>query len=144
METDRFNLNRFVAAQELDYESVLHELRSGRKRGHWIWYIFPQIQGLGQSTMSREYAISSLNEARAYLQHPILGLRLRECTELVVALNGRSIEQIFPHPDDFKFRSCMTLFAEASTDPSIFRKALHNYFRGEPDALSLDILSKPA
>jgi uncharacterized protein (DUF1810 family) len=142
MGSDEFDLQRFVEAQSHDYESVLHELRSGRKRGHWIWYVFPQIRGLGQSSMSEHYAISSLSEAKAYLEHPLLGKRLRECTEIVVGLKDRSIEQIFPYPDDLKFRSCMTLFAEASPDPNIFQTALDVYFRGEPDALTRCILSK--
>jgi uncharacterized protein (DUF1810 family) len=142
MNSNDFNLHRFVKAQEHEYEPVLDELRSGRKRGHWIWYIFPQIQGLGQSKMSSRYAISNLSEAKGYLNHPILGPRLRECTEIVVGLTGRSIEQIFPYPDNLKFRSCMTLFAELPADPSIFKKALDVYFQGEPDALTLDILSR--
>src|SRR5437773_10351896 len=108
--TDTFNLQRFIEAQHGSYESVLRELRAGHKRGHWIWYIFPQIEGLGGSAMSHKYAISSQDEAKAYWEHPILGSRLRECTELVLKVEGRTAEQIFPYPDNLKFRSCMTLF----------------------------------
>ena len=138
--TDRFNLQRFIEAQDPDYESVLEELRAGQKYGHWMWYIFPQIQGLGGSAMSRKYAISSQDEATAYWEHPVLGSRLRECTQLVIDLEGRTAEQVFSYPDSLKFRSCMTLFERASTDPSIFRTALHKYFPGGPDQLTLDIL----
>ena len=138
--TDTFNLQRFIEAQHGSYESVLRELRAGHKRGHWIWYIFPQIEGLGGSAMSRKYAISSQDEAKAYSEHPILGSRLRECTELVLKVEGRTAEQIFPYPDNLKFRSCMTLFAGSATDPTIFQAALLKYFGGEPDQLTLDVL----
>ena len=144
MENNRFNLRRFVEAQEHEYESVLRELKFGRKCGHWMWYIFPQIHGLGWSAMSQKYAISGAEEAIAYLEHPTLGVRLLECTQLVIDVEGRSAEQIFDNPDYLKFRSCMTLFAEASTDTPIFRTALEKYFRGAPDILTLDTLKKQA
>src|SRR5258705_13750048 len=112
---DPYNLSRFVDAQDPVYEQALAELRQGRKTSHWMWFVFPQIQGLGHSYMAQQFAISSLEEAKAYLQHPILGARLRECTKLVNDTNGRTIHQIFGYPDDLKFHSCMTLFAQAST-----------------------------
>jgi uncharacterized protein (DUF1810 family) len=141
--TDTFNLQRFIEAQDRDreYESfVLPELRAGGKRSHWMWYIFPQIQGLGGSELSREYAISSQEEGKAYWEHPILGLRLKECTQLVMHVEGRTANQIFSYPDDLKFRSCMTLFERTATDPIIFRGALLKYFGGKPDQETLDIL----
>jgi uncharacterized protein (DUF1810 family) len=138
--TDVFDLRRFVEAQERDYASVLLELRAGRKRGHWIWYVFPQLRGLGASPTSQKYAISGREEARAYSEHPVLGPRLRECTRIVLDLEGRGAGQIFPHPDDLKFRSCMTLFERCAADPSLFRAALLKYFGGEPDRLTLGIL----
>lgn len=138
--TDTFNLQRFIEAQERVYGSVLQELRAGDKRGHWMWYIFPQIQGLGRSANSQEYAISSQDEARAYWDHPILGSRLKECTQLVMNVEGRTAEQIFPCPDNLKFRSCMTLFERSATDPTIFRAALLKYFGGKPDQVTLGIL----
>jgi uncharacterized protein (DUF1810 family) len=141
--TDTFNLQRFIEAQDRDreYESfVLPELRAGGKRSHWMWYIFPQIQGLGGSELSREYAISSQEEGKAYWEHPILGLRLRECTQLVMNVEGRTVNQIFSSPDNLKFCSCMTLFERSATDPTIFRGALLKYFGGKPDQKTLDIL----
>lgn len=139
---DAFDLQRFLQAQERDHEAVLDELRAGRKRSHWIWYVFPQIAGLGSSAMSQKYAISSCEEARAYAEHPVLGPRLRECTQLVLDVQGRTAEQIFPYPDDLKFRSCMTLFARCAADPALFRAALDKYFGGEPDPRTLEILRK--
>ncbi len=139
---DSFDLHRFVEAQDRDYNSVLHELKSGRKRSHWIWYAFPQLAGLGSSAMSRKYAISSCEEARAYADHPVLGPRLRECTQLVLDVQGRTAEDIFPYPDDLKFRSCMTLFERCAADPALFRAALDKYFDGKPDPLTLGILGK--
>jgi uncharacterized protein (DUF1810 family) len=109
---DPHDLNRFVWAQESDYGRALAEIRSGRKRTHWMWYVFPQLDGLGFSETARRYAIRGLNEARAYLQHPVLGPRLVECTEAVLAVQGRSALEIFGTPDDLKLRSCVTLFAE--------------------------------
>lgn len=137
--TDPFNLQRFVDAQEPVFAGVCTELRSGRKRGHWIWFIFPQMKGLGRSGTSAMYGISGLDEAADYLRHPIVGPRLMECTELVNAIEGRSAEQIFGDIDAMKFRSCMTLFACAGTRP-IFLEALNKYYGGERDALTLSLL----
>jgi len=139
--TDIYELQRFIQAQENVYESVLNELRSGQKSGHWMWYIFPQLKGLGVSATAQRYAISSKEEARAYSTHPILGLRLRECTQLVLNLEGRSAEEIFHYPDVLKFRSCMTLFEQSVLDPSIFHDAILKYFAGKPDQLTLDIIN---
>lgn len=132
-----YNLQRFVDAQSHCYERVCRELSEGCKRSHWMWFIFPQITGLGRSAMAEEYAISSLEEAEAYLQHPILGPRLRRCTSLVLSVQGRSVEQIFGYPDDLKFRSSMTLFANTHGDNAIFRDALQKFFAGKPDQLTL-------
>ena len=137
---DPYNLDRFVRAQDGVFDRVLRELRSGVKMGHWMWFIFPQIKGLGQSPISIEFAISSQNEARAYLQHSVLGPRLKECTRLVLLVEGRSVEEIFGSPDDMKFRSSMTLFAQVSPDDDIFLRALQKYFGGVPDRLTLDRL----
>ena len=140
--SDDYNLRRFLDAQEGIYDTVLNELRAGRKASHWIWFIFPQIAGLGHSAMAQQFAIGSLDEAKAYLRHPVLGRRLRECTQIVLNVNGRSAEEIFPYPDNLKFRSCMTLFLTAATDNTIFKDALHKYFDGKPDQLTLDILAQ--
>jgi uncharacterized protein (DUF1810 family) len=133
-------LGRFVIAQESIFKPVLSELRAGTKMGHWMWFIFPQIRGLGRSPTSIEYAISSLDEAQAYLQHPVLGPRLKECTQLVLDVDGRSATDIFGTPDDVKFRSSMTLFAQVSGDDDIFHRALQKYFEGVSDQLTLDRL----
>ena len=135
---DRFNLHRFVEAQDPVYERVLAELRRGRKTSHWMWFVFPQISGLGVSGMSRRFSISSLAEARAYFRHPILGPRLVECAQLVIAVQGKTVYDILGSPDDLKFRSCMTLFSRAAEDPGVFGQALNKYFSGEPDALTLE------
>jgi len=140
--SDAYDLQRFVAAQDEVYTTVLGELRAGEKRGHWMWYIFPQIAGLGQSAMAKKYAITSQDEAKSYLGHPLLGSRLRECTEVVLNLDGRSAEQIFHYPDNLKFRSSMTLFSEAAAENSIFHEALGKYFEGRPDQSTLDILRR--
>jgi len=139
---DPYNLQRFIEAQDPGYRKIIIELKTGQKYGHWMWYIFPQIEGLGESAMSRRYAIASRAEAEAYLEHPLLGLRLRECTQLVLNVEGHSIGHIFHYPDDLKFRSCMTLFEDASRDGDVFRDALLKYFGGIPDQLTLDILKK--
>ena len=136
---DRFNLNRFVAAQGPVYADARAELRAGRKRSHWMWFVFPQLAGLGRSDMARFYAISSIEEARAYLDHPVLGARLRECTGLVLVSSAKSAREIFGSPDDLKFRSSMTLFAEAGE--GLCRRALESLC-GEPDTLTLDILKR--
>jgi uncharacterized protein (DUF1810 family) len=137
---DPYDLQRFLDVQEGVYTRVLSELRDGQKRSHWIWYVFPQIQGLGHSSMARRYAISSLAEAKAYLNHPILGMRLRECTRITTSLVGRSIDEIFGFPDDLKFRSSMTLFAKAAAGDEVFTEALAKYFAGEMDSLTLERL----
>ena len=137
---DPYNLQRFVDAQDPVIEDVTEELRSGRKRTHWMWYVFPQLEGLGRSQMARRYAISSREEAEAYLAHSILGPRLRECTELVNAMEGRSANDVFGSPDDLKFRSSMTLFETVADDPTPFRTALERYYDGEPDPKTLELL----
>lgn len=139
--TDIYNLQRFLDAQDQVYDAVLGELRAGRKSSHWIWFIFPQITGLGHSGMAQKFAIASLDEAKAYLQHPIIGPRLRECTQLVLNVDGRNAEQIFGYPDHLKFRSCLTLFMTATTDNKVFKDALLKYFDGKPDTLTLDLLA---
>ena len=137
---DRFNLQRFVEAQAPVFEQVLSELRKGSKQTHWIWFIFPQLAGLGHSHMTKLYSLSSLAEAEAYIAHPLLGPRLRECTILVNLVSGRSIEEIFGYPDDLKFRSSMTLFSHATSDKAVFVEALNKYFHGQPDSLTLERL----
>ena len=140
--SDFYDLRRFIEAQDRAYESVVNELRVGLKRGHWMWYIFPQIKGLGVSATAQKYAISCQDEAHVYSEHPILGSRLRECTQLVMNVEGRSAEQIFHYPDNLKFRSCMTLFEHSVKDYGVFGDALLKYFGGKPDQLTLDILKK--
>lgn len=137
---DPFLLERFVEAQNPLFDQVTSELQAGRKMSHWMWFIFPQIQGLGRSPTAIEYAISGLDEARAYLAHPVLGPRLKECTQLVLRVENRPLAQIFGSPDDMKFRSSMTLFAQVSPDDDIFERALQKYFRGLPDQLTLERL----
>jgi uncharacterized protein (DUF1810 family) len=136
-----YNLQHFLDAQEGVYDTALGELWVGRKSSHWIWFIFPQIAGLGLSGTAQKFAIASLDEAKAYLQHPVLGPRLRECTQLVINVDRRSAEQIFGYPDHLKFRSCLTLFMTATTDNKVFKDALLKYFDGKPDTLTLDILA---
>jgi len=138
---DAYDLNRFLEAQKPVYARVCSELREGRKSSHWMWFVFPQIQGLGRSGMAQRFAISSVEEAGEYLQHPVLGSRLRECAELVCAVKGRTIHEIFGSPDDMKFRSCMTLFARVDDqEHSVFERALTKYFNGEPDSLTLELV----
>jgi uncharacterized protein (DUF1810 family) len=133
---DPFDLDRFVKAQEPVIAQVYRELRDGRKQTHWMWFVFPQLAGLGHSAMARHYAIASLAEAEAFLDHPVLGPRLIELTQLVNATTGRSIHQIFGSPDDLKFHSSMTLFASARPEATTFRDALTRYFDGKPDHLT--------
>ena len=137
---DSSDLQRFVEAQNPVIEDVKAELRSGRKQTHWMWFIFPQVAGLGNSRMARRYAISSREEAEAYLAHPVLGPRLRECTEIVNGIEGRSANDIFGSPDDLKFRSSMTLFDVVADDPTPFRTALEQYY-DDPDRKTLQFLS---
>lgn len=134
------SLERFVQAQEPVIDRVRAELRAGRKASHWMWFVFPQIQGLGHSPMAQRFALASRVEAEAYLRHAILGPRLRECTQLVTAVAGRRIEEIFGYPDDLKFRSCMTLFAHATADNQVFHDALRKYFGGQEDPATLERL----
>jgi uncharacterized protein (DUF1810 family) len=129
----RFDLERFVSAQAPMIAQALEELRRGRKQSHWMWFVFPQLAGLGHSTMAHYYAIASLDEARAYLAHPVLGPRLRQCTQAVLDVEGRSAHDVFGSPDDLKFRSSMTLFAHAAPEDPLFRAALDKYFGGEDD-----------
>jgi uncharacterized protein (DUF1810 family) len=137
---DPFGLRRFVQAQDADYERALSEIRSGRKRTHWMWYIFPQFDGLAFSSTSQYYAIKSLAEARAYLDHPILGPRLLACAEAVVGVEGRSAREIFGSPDDLKLRSCATLFARVLPPGSVFERLLAKYYRGERDSKTVQLL----
>jgi uncharacterized protein (DUF1810 family) len=137
---DPYDLKRFLLAQEADYDRALSEIRGGRKRSHWMWYIFPQFDGLGFSSASRRYSIKSLPEARAYLEHPVLGTRLLECAETVVSLESRSATDIFGSPDDLKLRSCGTLFATVSPPGSVFDRLLGKYYQGKPDAKTLRLL----
>jgi uncharacterized protein (DUF1810 family) len=137
---DRYDLQRFVDAQDPVYDDVCSELRDGHKRSHWMWFVFPQIQGLGHSSIARKFAISSIDEAKAYLQHPVLGPRLRECTALVNNIQGKNIEEVFGYPDHLKFRSSMTLFSQAAPDMPAFAQALRKYFGGENDALTIERL----
>lgn len=138
---DPFDLRRFTAAQERVYDTAIAELRAGRKRTHWMWFILPQIDGLGRSATSKRYAIRSMEEAREYLRHPVLGPRLSECAELVLAIEGRSASEIFGDPDDLKLHSSMTLFACATDPGSVFARVLDKYFDGEQDARTLQLLA---
>ncbi len=142
IEDDPHDLSRFVRAQEGVYERALAEVRSGRKRSHWMWYIFPQLAGLGFSATSRRYAIKSLAEAEAYLNHPVLGPRLRECAEAALQVQGRSAFEVFGSPDDVKLRSCATLFALVSPPGSVFEQLLDKYFQGERDDQTLRLLGE--
>jgi uncharacterized protein (DUF1810 family) len=142
--SDAYNLERFVRAQERDYPQVLRELGSGRKRSHWMWYIFPQFRGLGFSSMSQRYAIGTVGEARAYLRHPVLGPRLRECSNAMLAIANHSAAEILGSPDDLKLRSCATLFAHVSPPGSEFERLLQKYWQGEPDLATLGLLRGPA
>ncbi|WP_024574695.1 MULTISPECIES: DUF1810 domain-containing protein [unclassified Afipia] len=135
--SDTYDLQRFVEAQQPVYPRVVSELRAGRKQSHWMWFIFPQIEGLGHSAMAQRYAIGSRAEAVAYLEHPLLGPRLRECTRLVNAVAGKDIHAILGSPDDMKFKSSMTLFARAAADNADFAAALDKYYGGEFDAATI-------
>ena len=137
---DPYNLQRFIDAQNPIYEQVCSELRQGCKIGHWMWFIFPQIRGLGHSPMATKFAISSLEEARAYLKDPMLGSRFRECTRLINRAEGLTIQQIFGYPDVLKFQSSMTLFAHATSENKDFEDALQKYFTGEYDRLTVERL----
>ncbi len=140
---DTFDLQRFVDAQDSVYQRVLLELRAGRKESHWMWFIFPQLKGLGHSAMALRYGIASREEAEAYLRHPVLGPRLNKCTELVNLVEGRSVEHIFGYPDHLKFHSSMTLFAVVAPEEKIFATALQKYFAGQPDQATITALTSP-
>jgi uncharacterized protein (DUF1810 family) len=146
LSADPFNLDRFVEAQEPIFATALDELRAGQKRSHWMWFVFPQLQGLGHSPLASFYGIASCDEAMAYLAHPVLGSRLILCTETVLAVKGRTLNDIFGSPDDLKFHSCMTLFAMASEEShdSTFRRAIDRYCDGRPDQRTLTLLGKTA
>lgn len=144
MSSDPHDLERFVLAQAPCYERALAELRRGRKTTHWMWFVFPQIAGLGSSEMARRYAIRDLAEARGYLTHPVLGPRLLACAEAVLAVEGRSARVIMGSPDDRKLRSCATLFAHLSPPASVFHRVLEQYYEGQPDARTLALLGGAA
>ena len=137
---DPYDLERFVRAQEGDYGRALAEVRAGRKRSHWMWYVFPQYEGLGFSPTSRRYSIKSRAEAEAYLAHPVLGPRLTECAEAALGVEGRSAPEVFGSPDDMKLRSCATLFAHVSPPGSVFERLLSRYFDGERDERTLRLI----
>ena len=139
---DLFNLQRFVSAQEGVYSDVLAELQSGQKRTHWMWFIFPQLDGLGYSATSKHYAIKSISEAQHYLNHPVLGPRLIECAEAVLAVKGRSASAIFGSPDDMKLKSSMTLFAAVAPPQSVFVRVLDVYFSGKQDSKTLSLMEQ--
>ena len=137
---DKYNLSRFLQAQEEDYERTLAEIESGQKRTHWMWYIFPQLDGLAFSSTAKHYAIKDVNEAQAYLAHPVLGPRLLECAEAAIQVEGRSAREIFGSPDDLKLKSCATLFAHVSPTGSVFERLLGKYYRGQRDVKTLELL----
>lgn len=140
MTPDRYKLQRFIDAQHPIYGQVRDELQSGQKESHWMWFIFPQIKGLGSSMTAQKYAITGIDEAKAYLEHPLLGFRLHECTQIVNAADARSIEEIFGYPDHLKFHSSMTLFAHVSPGDGSFAVALKKYFQGNMDRKTLELV----
>jgi uncharacterized protein (DUF1810 family) len=142
--TDPFDLDRFVRAQAADYAAALAEVRAGRKETHWMWYVFPQLAGLGSSPTARRYAITGRAEAEAYLAHPVLGPRLVEVAEAALAVAGRSARDVFGPPDDLKLRSCATLFARVSPPGSVFERLLAKYFDGRPDERTVALLEAGA
>ena len=139
---DPYDLQRFVTAQEAGgtYQQALAELRAGRKASHWMWFVFPQLKGLGRSSTAQHYGIASADEARAYWEHPLLGPRLKECTGLMLAVSGKSALQILGSPDDLKFRSSMTLFEHVAPEEPAFARAIERYFGGERDAATIALL----
>ena len=141
--SDPFDLSRFVSAQGGVFEAALAELRDGHKRSHWMWFVFPQLAGLGRSPTAQHFAIRSLDEARAYIEHPLLGPRLLDCCRALLALRGRSASEIMGCPDDLKLRSCMTLFSRATESHTEFVQVLERYFDGVPDARTLKLLGLP-
>ncbi len=141
MNSDTQGLQRFVEAQDGVYESVCNELAQGEKTSHWMWFIFPQLKGLGRSPMASYYGLESAAEALAFLRHPVLGQRLLECTKLVLAQRNTTAHDIFASPDDLKFKSCMTLFAQLAPQEPVFREALARFFGGQPDQTTLRLLA---
>jgi uncharacterized protein (DUF1810 family) len=139
---DPFNLSRFVQAQDETYTQALSELKLGRKESHWMWYLFPQLDGLGSSPITKRYAIKSEDEARAYLKHPTLGPRLLECAEAILSVDGKSACEILGSPDDLKLKSCATLFAHVSPSGSVFEQILEKFYSGEPDPATLRLLTR--
>lgn len=139
---DKYDLDRFVEAQKGVYDQALAEIRSGQKQTHWMWFVFPQLAGLGSSPMARKYAIQNLDEAREYLKHGVLGARLRECAEAVVSVSGKSAREIFGSPDDLKLRSCATLFAQVSPEDSVFHRIIRQYYSSEPDEETIRLLNR--
>jgi uncharacterized protein (DUF1810 family) len=137
---DPYHLGRFLEAQDDDFEQALSEIKSGKKRTHWMWYIFPQFDGLGFSSTAKHYSVKSIEEARAYLEHPVLGPRLRECAEAVIGVEGRSASEIFGYPDDLKLKSCATLFACVSPRGSVFERLLEKCYGSQRDAKTLRLL----
>jgi uncharacterized protein (DUF1810 family) len=144
VEHDSFNLQRFISAQAKHYDAARKELQRGRKETHWMWFIFPQIDGLGQSPTSKLYAIKGAAEAQQYLQHPVLGTRLRECAMILLGLKGRSAHEIFGSPDDVKLRSSMTLFGSVKPQEPVFAQVLDMYFQGKRDTRTLALLNRDA
>jgi len=138
--TQEFDLQRFVDAQQAVYETVCAELRAAHKRTHWMWFIFPQMAGLGRSSTARHFALSGIDEAQAYLAHPLLGKRLEECCRILAALEGRTASQIFGYPDDLKLHSSLTLFAQAAPGQPLFETCLAQYFKGQRDKATLELL----
>ena len=139
---DALNVEEFLAAQDPIYSQVKAELKSGRKVTHWMWFIFPQLSGLGSSAMAQKFGLRSLEDARTYLHHPVLGSRLRECARLLIDLEEKPIQQILGAPDDLKLRSCLTLFSAAAPEETLFRQALNKYFDGAPDAKTLQLIRR--
>ena len=140
--SDPYDLRRFIDAQDPVFDRVLSELRAGQKRSHWMWFVFPQIRGLGRTGMAWDFAIASRAEAEAYLEHPVLGPRLRQCCQLLLQVEGRSARAILGSPDDLKFRSCLTLFAGVAADNAVFEQALQKYYDGERCQPTLDFLRR--
>ncbi len=142
MPVDPYNLQRFIDAQARDYRAALAEIRAGRKRSHWMWYVFPQFHGLGFSSTTVHFSIKSADEARAYLDHPLLGSRLRECVDALLALDGCSAHQVFGSPDDLKLKSSMTLFARVSPEGSVFEGVIDRYYDGQQDQKTIELLDR--
>lgn len=140
---DPFDLSRFVQAQQQTYDQALSELQRGRKQSHWMWYVFPQLDGLGFSPITKRFSIKSEDEARAYLKHPTLGPRLLECAEAILSIEGKSAREILGSPDDLKLKSCATLFAHVSPPGSVFERILEKFYTGERDAATLRLLTQP-